>query len=319
MTAFGEFWSRFGIDRSLGCSRFSRVYSATELTTGHQVMLKLLLLNTSGSDDAPIDRPPIDRDLVTSDALASPHLVRVLDIFEDQIVIVLVLESVQARDLFQWIMKRGSISESATAAAATHVLTGLRHLHANGIVHLDLKPENVLVTESGGVVTLKLTDYCLAPVILNDDALLDSCATENCSAPEISASEEFDGTADVWSLGVMLYIILSGKRPFRSGPMARVDAERAALERAMEAPEWRVVSPAGKDFVQRCLRWDREERMTVDEALAHPWLSEEIEEIGLPGVTRDFQIVAMGRKVVRTMDACKLAFFFGQFFSQGRD
>jgi serine/threonine protein kinase len=211
------------------------------------------------------------------------------------------------------------MSECAAAAAATHVLRALQRLHAHGIVHLDLKPENVLVTEAAGAVTLKLTDYCLAPVILNDDALLDSCATEICSAPEVYAGEEFDRTADVWSLGVMLYIILSGTRPFRSGPSARVDAERARLERAMDAPQWRAVSAAGKDFVQRCLRWNRDERMIVEEALAHPWLTEDVEEVGLPEVTRDFQIVAMGRKVVRTMDACKFAFFFGQFFSQGRD
>jgi serine/threonine protein kinase len=316
-----EFLELYSFNRSIGCGQFSRVYSATA-KTGRQVVVKLLLKNPGSSGypyDYTPDQPTIERDIVLSERMNSTYLVKVLDVYEDPNVTLLVSESVQGRDLFQWILKKGYISEAATAALATHVLLGLKVLHDNAIVHLDLKPENILIVESPGPsYTAKLTDYCLAGTIDADDELRGTWRTEVCTAPEIRGSDRYDGTADIWSLGVILFIILSGQPPFMEST-SRIEAEKAGLTKAMEKREWSLVSEEGKDFIQQCMAWDPAQRMTVEDALAHPWLTTEMEEVALPEVLRKFQITAMGRRVVRAIGAWKKSRVFKQFTRLAQD
>jgi serine/threonine protein kinase len=94
---------------------------------------------------------------------------KVLNVYEDENITVIVFDCVQGRELFQWILKRGFISEAATPAITTQILLGVKVLHDNGMTHLDLKPENILIVESPGqVFTVKLTDYLLEGVFDED-------------------------------------------------------------------------------------------------------------------------------------------------------
>jgi serine/threonine protein kinase len=302
---FDDFLNLYTLDRQIGCGQFSRIFSATRRQTGQKVFVKFLLRSHLRTDG-----PKIEQDLIVSKSMESPYLVKVFDVFENEKVVMLVLEPVIGRDLFQWILKRGYISESATAALATHILLGLKVLHDHNIMHLDLKPENILVVESPGpLFTAKLTDYCLAATIEADQELRGTWQTEACTAPEVITSDQCNGTADIWSLGVILFIILSGNQPF-TDCSSKMDAELAALPDVMEKQEWSLVSDDGKDFLLRCLRKDPTERLTVDEALSHPWLTTEREEVALPEVLRNFQITAMGRKVVRAIGAFKKVKWF---------
>ena len=168
------------------------------------------------------------------------------------------------------------------------VLEGLAHAHACGIAHRDVKPENLMVTEgSDGAAAAHLTliDFGYAGMWAADSPLTGLCGTPDYEAPEVLTWYEDDdnGTpygkgSDLWSLGVLLYVILSGCSPFSA------DEEEALLAQVSEAKyevydsEWKAISAPAKDLISKLLVVDPATRLTMEACLAHPWLAGAIEK-----------------------------------------
>lgn len=301
-----DYFGLFQIDRSIGTSHFSRVYLATQVSTGRQVALKVLIK---------FDQEALttDKSTMISTALESPHIVQVFDIFEDIHMIVIVMEYVPGGELFDWIATKGTISEAGVAVLASHLLLGLKTLHDNNIVHRNIKPENILISETDIGATIKLTDYCLAQTIDQNGQLGELSSTEICSSPEVLRGQGYGKPADIWSLGVIIYILLCGRRPFEEDEKYPLFIKASSGEYTMDTPEWDIITEQGKDFVARMLQVDPNRRMTVDEALDHPWLKSDLPEVAFEASLKHLQLTTMGRKLKKVMGAAKTAVSFRQF------
>ena len=223
------------------------------------------------------------------------------------------MEYVLGGDIFDWISSRGTLSENGAAAITNHILLGLKTLHEHNIIHRNVKPENILVAETEMGATIKLTDYCLAATIDANPQLAELSGTEVCSAPEILKGEAPGPEVDVWSVGVVLYTLLCGRRPFEEDEKYPLYLKVSSGDYNFDYPEWSVVSETGKEFIRRMLEVDPEKRITVDEALAHPWLKQESSDMAMEAALKNLQFTMMGRKLKRVMGAAKTASNFRQF------
>ncbi|OHT08870.1 Calcium/calmodulin-dependent protein kinase type 1 [Tritrichomonas foetus] len=294
------------IDRSVGASNFSRVYLSTQRVTGRQIALKVIF-------KADQESTLIEKEKFLSDVLDSPHLVQISDIFEDVNIIIIKMEYVLGGDLFDWVYSKGTISETGVSAVAHHILLGLKALHSKGIIHRNIKPENILVSESNAGATVKLTDYCLAETIDTNSQLSELSSTEVCSAPEILRGEQYGPEVDVWSVGVILYTLMCGRRPFEEDEKYPLFLKVSSGQYTFDLPEWSIVSDDCKDFIRRMLEVDPAKRITVDEALKHPWLTGEYPDVAMESALKNLQFTIMGRKLKRVMGAAKTASTFRQF------
>jgi serine/threonine protein kinase len=142
---------------------------------------------------------------------------------------------------------------------------------------------------------------------------MELCGLEQCSAPEILRGQEYSFETDMWSVGVILFILLSGRRPFEEDEKYDLYIKVASGDYSMESPEWSIVSPDGRDFVNRLLKVEPHERMTVAEALADPWLKFEADEYAYDATLKHLRLTTMGRRLRRVIGATKTAVSFRQF------
>lgn len=301
-----DYFASFHIDRPIGASNFSRVYLATGATTGRQVALKLILKVNQ-------EETTINKEAVLDPSLNSPHLVKIFDIFEDIHMIMISMEYIQAGDLFEWICSKGIISESGISLILQHILLGVKELHDKNIVHRNIKPENILVSETEIGATIQLTDYCLANTIDQETPLSELCSTEICSAPEILKGDPYGPAADMWSIGVITYTLLCGRRPFEEDEKYPLFIKVSNGVYNFDYPEWEHISKTAKIFVKKLLEVDPNKRMTVDQALDHQWLNHDNSEDGIEASFNNLLITTMGRKLKRMMGAAQTAASFRQF------
>jgi serine/threonine protein kinase len=302
------YFERFQLDAAVGNSYYSRVYSATEKATGHPVALKVM----RKAEDQ--EERSIPRSRILAGDFDCANLVQVMDIFEDSNLIFVVMERVDGgRTLFDWIASQGAISEAAVARIMSHLCQGLKTLHDHDIIHRNIKPENILVAETEFGVTVKLSDYYLANAIDKTERLWTLSETEVCCAPEVLAKRDYDKSADIWSLGVIAYILLCGRRPIEEDEKFPLYSKAFAGQISYDEAEWEIISPQGKDFVMKMLQAEPADRMSVHEALHHEWLTMEIEEVAYRGTFKNFQITNMGRTLKKTTGAMVQAANFKQF------
>ncbi|KAJ9462302.1 hypothetical protein DIPPA_09830, partial [Diplonema papillatum] len=169
--------------------------------------------------------------------------------------------------------KRGSVPllrgvchpEFKVRKLATCLVRGLEYLHSRGIVHRDLKPSNIVLSNADEWGTAKITDFGFARVVGQDRNLTSTTGTHSFMAPEVMAGQVYGIAVDMWSLGVLLFYLLTGNLPF-AGSSPRQHKP------AFGEPVWRTTSPEARSFVSLCLVHDTAKRLTAEEATGHPWL-----------------------------------------------
>ncbi|XVF67612.1 hypothetical protein PTKIN_Ptkin10aG0135300 [Pterospermum kingtungense] len=200
------------------------------------------------------------------------NLVKFYDAFEDHDNVYIVMELCEGGELLDRILARGGkYSEDDAKAVMVQILNVVAFCHLQGVVHRDLKPENFLYTTKEENSLLKAIDFGLSDFVRPDERLNDIVGSAYYVAPEV-LHRSYSTEADVWSIGVIAYILLCGSRPF----WARTESGifRAVLKadpNFNEAP-WPSLSSEAKDFVQRLLNKDPRKRMTAAQALSHPWI-----------------------------------------------
>ncbi|KAJ4880415.1 mitogen-activated protein kinase kinase kinase 16 [Raphanus sativus] len=205
--------------------------------------------------------------------LSSPHIVKYIGSCltreNDRTVYNILMEYVSGGSLHDLIKNSGGkLPEAAIRSHTRQILKGLKYLHGRGIVHCDLKSQNVLVEQNGAVS--KIADMGCAKLVSESGF----SGTPVFMAPEVARGEEQRFPADVWGLGCTVIEMMTG-----SSPWPEVNDVVAAMYRigfsgeSPEVPE--LLSEKGRDFVMRCLRNDPKQRWTVEELLKHPFLEEE--------------------------------------------
>ncbi|KAG5626488.1 hypothetical protein H5410_011706 [Solanum commersonii] len=209
------------------------------------------------------------------------HLVKFHDACEDANNVYIAMELCEGGELLDRILSRGGkYSEDDAKLIIVQILNVVAFCHLQGVVHRDLKPENFLFTSRDEDADMKLIDFGLSDFIRPDERLNDIVGSAYYVAPEV-LHRSYSLEADIWSIGVITYILLCGSRPFWARTESGIFRSVLRSDPNFEDLPWPSVSPDAKDFVKRLLNKDYRKRMTAAQALTHPWLRSESHPIPL--------------------------------------
>jgi len=258
---------KYEVGKELGRGGFSIVKKGKNKKTGEEVAIKCINKKNLKKDELQL----LTREINIMQKLRHKSIIQLIDIFETPNDLFLVLELVSGGELFDQIVERGSYSESDAANLIRQVLEGIAYMHRHGVVHRDLKPENLLCASAN---VIKIADFGLSKDVESGN-LQTSCGTPSYVAPEVLLGGQYDNEVDIWSIGVITYVLLCGFTPFYG------DNQRQLFERILHAkfdfpsPEWDDVSATAKDFVSKLLVVNPADRLSAEQAQTHPWIVEQ--------------------------------------------
>ncbi|XP_058884045.1 ribosomal protein S6 kinase alpha-3 isoform X4 [Acipenser ruthenus] len=206
-----------------------------------------------------------------------PNIITLKDVYDDGKVVYLVTELMKGGELLDKILRQKFFSEREASAVLYTISKTVEYLHIQGVVHRDLKPSNILyMDESGNPESIRICDFGFAKQLRAENGLLMTpCYTANFVAPEVLKKQGYDAACDIWSLGVLLYTMITGFTPFANGPedtpeeiLARIGSGKFSLTGGY----WNSVSNEAKDLVSRMLHVDPHQRLTAAQVLRHPWI-----------------------------------------------
>ncbi|KAK0400256.1 hypothetical protein QR680_003425 [Steinernema hermaphroditum] len=262
-------------EKVLGVGINGKVLECESRKTGEKFALKVL-------KDTPKSRREVELHHMSC---GNDHIVRIYDIYEndykDVKCLLVIMECMRGGELFARIQQRAhnAFTEREAAGIMNDICSAVAHLHSMNIAHRDIKPENLLYTVEDPCGILKLTDFGFAKhLIENDDRPLETpCYTPYYAAPEVLGPEKYDKSCDMWSIGVIMYILLCGFPPFFSAhglPMSPGMKSRIRTgQYTFPSPEWDKVSEAAKDLIRKLLKTDPSERFTIEQVMQHKWIT----------------------------------------------
>ncbi|KAF4316602.1 hypothetical protein BBO99_00008941 [Phytophthora kernoviae] len=218
--------------------------------------------------------------------LDHPHIAKLEQAFEDDNYLILIMELMEGGELFDAIVNKGRFSEREATHVARCILSAIRHMHERGVIHRDLKPENMLLAVStrrvdgrrrrqdvASALDVKIIDFGFAKVLSEGATSTSFLGTGGYLAPEILLRKPYATAVDMWSFGVLTYLLLCGRLPFAATTQLRPNQKIQSLYK-LTFPKryWQGVSPMAIDFLQRILVLNPSARLTATEALNHPWL-----------------------------------------------
>ncbi|CAF1068172.1 unnamed protein product, partial [Rotaria sordida] len=227
----------------------------------------------------PADKATVRREIEVMSELSHPKLLHLHDAFEEDVEMAMVTEFIAGGELFDRIADPNyKMTEAEAIKYMRQICQGLQHMHENNIVHLDLKPENIMC-ETKTSTNVKICDFGLATKLDPNEVVKVSAATVEFAAPEIVEHDAVGFYTDMWAAGVLTYVILSGLSPFGGqDDNETVDNIRKCNLR-FPSEVFGGISDEGKDFIQKLLLKNRNARMTIHDALDHPWLREDRPEL----------------------------------------
>lgn len=265
----------FDIQEKLGSGNFAVVKKAARRANGQIVALKIVKKSTL----KPKELETIHDEVEIMQRIDHPNCVRLFDIYESSEKLYMAMEYLEGGELFERIVQKEKFSEHEAAEAIKQIAEGLKHLHNVGVVHRDLKPENLLYETKEDNSRIKITDFGLAKYRTeNLDLMTSCCGTPGYVAPEVLKHQAYDEKCDLWSLGVILYILLCGFPPFHSDNTAELYRQIKKGDYSFPDPYWTNVSDLAKDLVTRLLKVDPKERLTAEQVLNHGWVKREADQ-----------------------------------------
>ena len=274
--------------RLIGQGAFGKVNLGLNVLTGRVVAIKSFnKKNLNSPNNENMKKIIYETNLMKK--LNHPNITKILEMFEDEKYILIIMEYINGGNLFSFVKKRRKLTEKISKILFKQIILGIKHIHSQNIVHRDVKLENILIDLNN---TIKICDFGIGRILSSPDELIhDQCGTPMYMAPEILSCSKEKGykgfPVDIWSAGIALYIMLSGALPFSvknendsflDGNNNNNKRKNIALKKAIinNVPK-RIekISDNARDLLHGLLNKDPEKRMTCDEILNHPWLNNE--------------------------------------------
>ncbi|XP_068664241.1 CBL-interacting protein kinase 1-like [Aristolochia californica] len=260
---------KYELGQTLGEGNFGKVKYAKDIESGRGFAVKILekkkILALKIDDQ-------IKREIGTLKLLKHPNVVRLHEVIASKTKIFMVLEYVTGGELFDKISLKGRLNETEGRKLFQQLIDAVSYCHDKGVFHRDLKPENVLLDAQGN---LKMSDFGLSalPQHFRDDGLLHTtCGSPNYVAPEVLANKGYDGaTSDIWSCGVILYVILTGYLPFDDRNLAVL--YHKIFKGETQIPKW--LSPGARNMIRRILDPNPRTRLTIAQIKADEWFTQD--------------------------------------------
>ncbi|XP_065114356.1 ribosomal protein S6 kinase alpha-3 isoform X2 [Paramisgurnus dabryanus] len=263
-----QFSDAYEVKEDIGVGSYSICKRCIQKSTGMEYAVKII--NKAKRD-------PTDEVEILLRYGQHPNIITLKDVYDDGRSVYLVTELLKGGELLDKILRQKFFSEREASAVLYTITKTVEYLHAQGVVHRDLKPSNILyVDESGNPESIRICDFGFAKQLRAENGLLMTpCYTANFVAPEVLKKQGYDAACDIWSLGVLLYTMLTGFTPFANGPedtpeeiLARIGSGKFCLTGGY----WNSVSPEAKDLVSSMLHVDPHQRLTAAQVLRHPWI-----------------------------------------------
>ncbi|KAI8549402.1 hypothetical protein RHMOL_Rhmol06G0022000 [Rhododendron molle] len=261
----------YDLDKELGRGQFGITYLCTEKSTGLKYACKSISTPKLVTDK---DKEDVRREIAMLEHLSGqPNIVEFKGAYEDRSNLHLVMELCSGGELFDRITKQGSYSEKEAARIGRQVVNVVHVCHFMGVMHRDLKPENFLLVSTEEDAPLKATDFGLSVFIEEGKVYKDIVGSAYYVAPEV-LKRSYGKEIDMWSAGVILYILLSGVPPFWAETEKGIFDEILKGHIDFESPPWPSISTGAKDIIRKMLTMDPKKRMTAAQAVEDPWLKE---------------------------------------------
>ncbi|XP_043276288.1 serine/threonine-protein kinase D1 isoform X2 [Venturia canescens] len=256
-------------DEVLGSGQFGIVYGGAHRKTGRAVAIKVIdKLRFPTKQEA-----QLKNEVAILQNLSHSGVVNLERMFETPERIFVVMEKLKG-DMLEMILnsERGRLSERITKFLITQILVALKHLHSKNIVHCDLKPENVLLSSNSDFTQVKLCDFGFARIIGEKSFRRSVVGTPAYLAPEVLRNKGYNRSLDMWSVGVIVYVSLSGTFPFNEDEDINEQIQNAGF---MYPPNpWKEISSDAIDLINNLLQVKQRKRYTVDKSLQHVWLQD---------------------------------------------
>merc|ERR1712079_842231 len=251
----------------LGTGAFSQVRLAECREDGQMYAFKIIDKKAlKGKEDS------LENEIRVLKRLDHRNVVKLLEAYESRSCVYLVMELVTGGELFDRIVEKGSYSEKDAADLIKQVLSAVAYMHSEGVVHRDLKPENLLYHSSDEDSKIMISDFGLSK--MEDSGIMaTACGTPGYVAPEVLAQKPYGKEVDVWSIGVISYILLCGYPPFYDENDANLFAQILKGEFEFDSPYWDDISEEAKDFIRSLMCVNVEHRLTCHTALEHCWIT----------------------------------------------
>mmetsp|Transcript_19572 Transcript_19572/g.36645 ORF Transcript_19572/g.36645 Transcript_19572/m.36645 type:complete len:501 (-) Transcript_19572:73-1575(-) len=264
----GKIQDFYDIDKKkLGEGSYGAVSKCTNKSTGVTRAVKSI----SKAQMKNLDR--FKQEIQIMKIMDHPNIIKLFESFEDHRNIYLVLELCTGGELFDRIIDAGHFTEVQAAIVMQHMFRAIFYMHENHICHRDLKPENFLFTTKDPIEksALKVIDFGLACKFQADQVLTTKAGTPYYVAPQVLAGK-YDQSADLWSLGVIMYVVLCGYPPFYGETDADVLAKVRLGNFSFNAADWKSVSEDAKNLIRMLLKMNPRDRYTAEQALNHVWV-----------------------------------------------
>ncbi|XP_033030690.1 death-associated protein kinase 2-like isoform X2 [Lacerta agilis] len=257
----------------LGSGHFGVVRRCQERCTGSFYAAKSVKVRKRKGSRLGLDREQVEREVSILQQLQHPNIMHLHDVFVGKGEMVLILELIHGGELFDFIAEKELLTETEAIQFLQQILLGLTYMHSRRIAHFDLKPENIMLFQKDVPNPLiKIIDFGLAQKLEEGVTFKSLCGTPQYIAPEVINYEALGTATDMWSIGVITYILLSGMSPFQGETDAETLTSVVSGTYEFEDKYFSQTSELAKDFIRQLLVKEPGDRMSAEECLIHPWI-----------------------------------------------
>ena len=265
-TKFNDYYENQEI---IGKGKFGIVYLGIHKKTGKKVAIKVInkcLLKTEE------DKLLLKNEIDIMKLCNHPNIIKLLDHFENSEYIYIIMEYLAGGTLTQYIKKRYfNFSENQASNIIYQIGNGIKYLHNYGIIHRDLKTDNIMLTEDNDNGIIKIIDFGLSKIISSNENLIDGYGTLNFTAPEVLTRDPYNKEIDIWNLGIILFYMLTGHFPFEGIKEEIIAKKIVYQELEFNSEEWETRSQKVKNLIEKCLEKKPSNRININEFLKHSW------------------------------------------------
>ena len=268
----------YDIQSKIGEGKFANVYKSMHKPSKRMVSIKILEKHSLSSKELEM----IHNEIEILKLCQHPNILKLYDIIENNEKIYIITELIEGVDLFTYLENKNfDLEESICNMIIKKLSSALFYLNIFGIVHRDIKPENILLTNNSKNYNIKLIDFGLGIILGPNEKSEQPFGTVSYVAPEVLSGKKYDKSVDIWSLGILSYLLLVGRLPFND---SNDDENEIARQTINEPPlflekKWAIISNEAKDFVIKCLEKDPKNRININEILNHKWLKKYISDV----------------------------------------
>jgi len=263
-------FDKYEVKQKIGKGKFGLVKCGINKETKKPVAIKIMAKKNMDKSDLELAKVEIDILKIGQ----HPNIIKLYDIYENENYIYIIMEYCSGGDLLSYFEYHEYELPETKVCEIIHKLSmAIYYLHSYGIVHRDLKPENILMTDLSMQADIRLLDFGLSKIVGNDEKCTEPYGTLSFVAPEVLQGKPYDKSVDLWSIGIIAFLLLCGYLPFDDKHSEREIARQTIQDPVpFEEKIWSKYSPEAKSFVDGLLQKKPEKRYTIKEVLEHPWI-----------------------------------------------